>query len=85
MFYYCYFCYDALVVLASPEILARVEEFFGIKGRKMRIPAILGRPSLDVPILFVIFLGIVLYMGGPRAVLPLVAIAYFLLTSGRST
>jgi hypothetical protein len=67
--------------LATPEALTKVEELLGMKGKTMRVPSIIGRPSVDVPILFLIILGVLLYMGGPRAVFPLIAIGYFLVTA----
>ena len=56
----------------------------GIEGKRITIPSIFGRPSLSIPMLYAIGLIILLYLGGPRAVLPLVALGYFLLTSNSS-
>lgn len=77
----CIDYYWSLVVLATPEPLTKVEELLGIKGKTMRVPSIIGRPSVDVPLLFLIILGVLLYIGGPRAVVPLIAIGYFLMTA----
>lgn len=56
----------------------------GIEGKRVTIPSIFGRPPLSVPILYVVALVILLYLGGPRAVLPLVALGYYLITSNPS-
>lgn len=69
------------MVLSSPEILKKVEELLGIKGKSVKVPSIMGRPTVEVPILYVILVGVLLYVGGPRAVLPLIAVGYFLMTT----
>lgn len=73
------------MVLSSPEILKKVEELLGIKGKSVKVPSIMGRPTVDVPILYVILVGVLLYVGGPRAVLPLIAVGYFLMTTSADT
>lgn len=70
-----------IVVLSTPEPLTKLEKVLGISEKKVRVPSIMGRPTIDLPVLYLILIGILVYMGGPRAVLPLVALAYFLTTS----
>lgn len=70
-----------IVVLSTPEPLTKLEKALGIAEKKVRVPSIMGRFTIDLPLLYLILIGILVYMGGPRAVLPLVALAYFLTTS----
>ena len=72
-----------VVSVSSPEAVAGLERMLGISGKKITVPSILGRPAIDLPLLYVAVLVILLYVGGPRAILPLVAIGYFLATSTR--
>jgi hypothetical protein len=76
-------CSYFIVSVSSPEALAGIERMLGISGKKITMPSILGRPAIDLPLLYVASLVILLYVGGPRAILPLVAIGYFLATSTR--
>ncbi len=70
-------------MISTPDSLKRIERVLGIEGKKIAVPSFLGRPGIDLPLLFLILVGILVYIGGPRAVLPLVAIGYFLATSNR--
>ena len=70
-----------LVILTTPEPLTKMEHLLGIQGQKLRVPSIFGRPSIDIPLLFVLVIAIVLFMGGPRAVLPILGLAYFIVSS----
>ena len=72
----------ALVVLKTPQSLVKVESMLGIEGKKIKVPAFFGRPSVDLPLLYLIAVGLLVYFGGPKAVLPILALAYFVTTSG---
>ena len=72
------------MILSSPESLHKLEVTLGIEGKRLRIPSIFGRPVLEVPFLYVVSILILLYLGGPRAMLPLVALGYFIVTSHSS-
>ncbi len=72
---------ELLVVLTTPEPLTKVEQLLGIDNKKIRVPSILGRPTVDLPLLYLLVIGVLVYMGGPRAVLPILGLAYFLTTS----
>ncbi len=74
----------SIVTLSSPESLRKLEQALGIAEKRFVIPSLLGRPSLSVPLLYIILLVVLVYLGGPRAVLPLVALGYFLVTSNTS-
>ncbi len=72
------------MVISTAEPLKKAEEVLGLAGRKVKVPALFGRPSIDLPLLYVILIAILIYMGGPRAGIPVLAIGYFLTTSGRN-
>ena len=78
---WCLSGYITLVELTTPDSLKKVEHVLGISDMKIRVPSIFGRPTLDVPALYLILIGLLVYMGGPRAVLPIVALGYYLTTS----
>ena len=71
----------SLVVLNTPEVLSKLETLLGIDGKKIKVPSIMGRPSVDVPWLYLIFVGLLVYMGGAKAVLPILAMGYFIASS----
>ena len=73
--------YITLVVLTTPEPLTKLESLLGINGKKVRVPSIFGRSTIDLPLLYIFLIGMLVYMGGPKAVLPILAIAYFLTSS----
>ncbi|KAF4745063.1 hypothetical protein FOZ62_025401, partial [Perkinsus olseni] len=64
---------------AQPGVRAQAERLLGIEGRIVTIPAMLGRPSLDVPLLYIILLALLALMMGPRA-LVLAALLWFMAT-----
>lgn len=72
------------MVISTAEPLRKVEEIVGLKGKKVKVPSVFGRPSIDLPLLYVVLIAILMYMGGPRAGLPILALGYFLTTSGRN-
>ncbi len=72
-----------LVVISTPDALASFERALGLTSKKLTIPSFLGRPGIDLPLLYGILILLLIYLGGPRAVLPLLAVAYFLATSTR--
>lgn len=68
-------------MLSVPDTLGKVESMLGITGKKVKIPSFFGRASVDLPLLYLLIVGIVLYMGGVRAVLPILALGYFVASS----